>query len=136
MALERFNEQDVLLTFQEAAELLRVSRATMYRWLASGQLVGHKVGRTWRFYKRDLHAFVVGQGRSEARNLPALYQKSPGSFSSPDLTLDVTTYTVTLHSTGESVRLTPIEARLLHVLLRNAGHTMEAGRTDAHALGL
>ncbi len=61
MDIERFGEHDVLLTFQEAAELLRVSRATMYRLLDSGQLVGHKVGRAWRFYKTDLHQFVASQ---------------------------------------------------------------------------
>lgn len=56
---ERIGDQDILLTFQEAAELLRVSRATMYRILASGDLIGHKVGRSWRFYKADLHQFVL-----------------------------------------------------------------------------
>ncbi len=79
MGLERFNKEDVLLTFQEAAEMLRVSRATMYRWLASGQLVGHKVGRTWRFYKTDLHAFISAQDRSGARNLPAPSEQVPAS---------------------------------------------------------
>ncbi len=58
MGRERFDEQDTLLTLQEAAEFLRVSKATMHRLLASGQLTGHKVGRAWRFYKKDLHAFV------------------------------------------------------------------------------
>ncbi len=77
MQRERFNEQDVLLTFQEAAEMLRVSRATMYRWLNSGQLVGHKVGRSWRFYKRDLHAFVSAQDRSGARNIPISSEQVP-----------------------------------------------------------
>ena len=124
MGHERFTEQDVLLTFQEAAEFLRVSRATMNRWLASGHLVGYQVGRGWRFYKSDLHAFVVGKERSGARNLPAPCQKWPGSLSLPDLTLDVATCTVTLHRTGTVIGLTPIEARLLHVLLRNAGHSM------------
>lgn len=61
MDRERIGEQDILLTFQEAADLLRVSRATMYRLLASGQLVGHKVGRGWRFYKADVHRFVAAQ---------------------------------------------------------------------------
>lgn len=61
MEIDRFGERDILLTFQEAAELLRVSRATMYRLLDSGRLVGHKVGRGWRFYKTDLHAFVSSQ---------------------------------------------------------------------------
>ena len=77
MQQERFNEQDILLTFQQAAELLRVSRATMYRLLDSGQLVGHKVGRAWRFYKKDLHAFVAAQDRSRARNVPAPSEQMP-----------------------------------------------------------
>jgi excisionase family DNA binding protein len=59
MEIERFGERDVLLTFQEAAQLLRVSRATMYRLLTSGQLVGHRVGRAWRFYKTDIHLFIA-----------------------------------------------------------------------------
>jgi DNA-binding response OmpR family regulator len=41
-----------------------------------------------------------------------------------DLTLDLATHTVTLQRTGKIVRLTPAEARLLHVLLKNAGHSM------------
>jgi excisionase family DNA binding protein len=61
MEIERFGDRDILLTFQEAAHILRVSRATLYRLLGSGQLVGHKVGRGWRFYKTDIHAFVAAQ---------------------------------------------------------------------------
>ncbi len=77
MGRERLDEQDALLTFQEAAEFLRVSKATMYRWLASGQLVGYKVGKGWRFYKKDLHAFVSGQGRSGERDLSAPSEQEP-----------------------------------------------------------
>jgi hypothetical protein len=51
----------------------------MYRLLASGQLVGHKVGRSWRFYKRDIHAFVAAQNRSGARNVPAPSEQEPAS---------------------------------------------------------
>jgi len=40
------------------------------------------------------------------------------------LTLDQTEHTVRLHRSGKTVRLTPIEARLLHVLLSNAGRGM------------
>lgn len=44
----------VLLTFKEAMDFLRVSRSTIYRLMWSGQLRGHKVGSTWRFYEQDL----------------------------------------------------------------------------------
>ncbi len=68
MSIERVRDGDVLLTFQEAADLLRISRATMYRLLASGQLVGHKVGRGWRFYKAEIHHFVVSQNGMRMRS--------------------------------------------------------------------
>ena len=51
-------QDDVLLTFKEAMSYLRVSRSTLYRLMWSGQLTGHKVGSTWRFYRDDLHACV------------------------------------------------------------------------------
>jgi excisionase family DNA binding protein len=44
----------VLLTFKEAMEFLRVSRSTIYRLMWSGQLRGHKVGSSWRFYEANL----------------------------------------------------------------------------------
>jgi len=40
-------------------EFLRVSRSTIYRLMWSGQLRGHKVGSTWRFYESDLLAAVA-----------------------------------------------------------------------------
>ena len=49
---------DTLLTFKEAMGYLRVSRSTLYRLMWSGQLRGHKVGSTWRFYLEDLRACV------------------------------------------------------------------------------
>src|SRR5437870_5000420 len=51
-------QDDVLLTFKEAMGYLRVSRSTLYRLMWSGQLTGHKVGSTWRFYREDLTASI------------------------------------------------------------------------------
>lgn len=51
-------QDDVLLTFKEAMNYLRVSRSTLYRLMWSGQITGHKVGSTWRFYRDDLRACV------------------------------------------------------------------------------
>jgi excisionase family DNA binding protein len=52
-------QDDALLTFKEAMAYLRVSRSTLYRLMWSGQLTGHKVGSTWRFYREDLRACVA-----------------------------------------------------------------------------
>lgn len=57
---------DILLTFKEAMGYLRVSRSTLYRLMWSGQLVGQKVGSTWRFYREDLHSCVRHQMPSQA----------------------------------------------------------------------
>jgi excisionase family DNA binding protein len=59
-------QEEVLLTFKEAMGYLRVSRSTVYRFLESGCLTGHKVGRTWRFYHQDVYACIVKQGQAEA----------------------------------------------------------------------
>jgi excisionase family DNA binding protein len=57
--LERIAQEEMLLTFKEAMGFLRVSRSTLYRLMWSGQLQGHKVGSTWRFYKQDLRSVVA-----------------------------------------------------------------------------
>lgn len=54
VAPSRATAETVLLTFKEAMDFLRVSRSTLYRLMWSGQLRGHKVGSTWRFYESDL----------------------------------------------------------------------------------
>ena len=57
--LEHVAQEEMLLTFKEAMGFLRVSRSTLYRLMWSGQLRGHKVGSTWRFYKQDLRSVVA-----------------------------------------------------------------------------
>ncbi len=43
-----------LLTIEEVAGLLRVSRHTVYRLALRGDIPGQKVGRHWRFIREDL----------------------------------------------------------------------------------
>ena len=59
VAPQHITSETVLLTFKEAMDFLRVSRSTLYRLMWSGQLRGHKVGSTWRFYESDLLAAVA-----------------------------------------------------------------------------
>jgi excisionase family DNA binding protein len=54
------NEQEALLTVQEAAEFLRISQSTVYRMIKRGDLGAHRVGKKWVFFKNDLIKFVKG----------------------------------------------------------------------------
>ena len=52
-------ERDAVYTKREAADLLRISLVTMTNLLASGELVGRKIGaRDWRIMGVDILAFL------------------------------------------------------------------------------
>lgn len=55
--------EDIVLTTEEAAVLLRVSRKTVLGLASQGILPGRKVGRAWRFLRSDLVEFVRGERR-------------------------------------------------------------------------
>lgn len=52
--------EDAVLTAEEAADLLRVSTKTLLTMARDGLLPGTKVGRSWRFLRADLLAYVHG----------------------------------------------------------------------------
>jgi excisionase family DNA binding protein len=54
-------EQDEVLTTDEAAALLKVSTKTLLKEARAGLLPGQKVGRSWRFVRRDLLASLTGR---------------------------------------------------------------------------
>lgn len=47
-----------LLTLNETAAYLRVSRDTVARWVSSGKLRGSKIGAQWRFESEDVRRFL------------------------------------------------------------------------------
>ncbi len=51
---------DVVLTVEEAAGLLKVSSKTVLKLARDGVFPGQKVGRAWRFRRSDLLGFVGG----------------------------------------------------------------------------
>lgn len=59
-AYEKMPEEETVLTADEAASLLRVSSKTVLSLARSGALPGEKVGRAWRFLRRDVLAYVSG----------------------------------------------------------------------------
>ena len=45
-------EQDPILTMDDLAVYLKVSKSTLYKLVQEGKVPGHKVGKHWRFRQR------------------------------------------------------------------------------------
>lgn len=50
--------QGDLLTLKEVLAYLKISRSTLLRLMAKQKITGHKVGKQWRFYRKDLQTCV------------------------------------------------------------------------------
>jgi len=58
-----------ILTVAEVARYMRISRDTVYRLAAEGDLRGRKIGRIWRFPKSAIEAYVHGDAPLPPRTL-------------------------------------------------------------------
>ena len=47
-----------IYTMQEACDLLKITRMSMYRYMRAGKLKGSKIGRDWRFTEEQLKDFL------------------------------------------------------------------------------
>lgn len=54
-------ELEQLMTFKETMKYLRVARATLWRMMTRGEVTGHKIGGTWRFYPSELDSAIRGE---------------------------------------------------------------------------
>jgi len=57
------------LTPLEVAEILKVSRITVYRWIKDGKLKAVKPGGVVRIRKEDLRKFIEGEENVNTSNL-------------------------------------------------------------------
>jgi excisionase family DNA binding protein len=57
---------DDILTTQEVARYLKVSRTTVWRWCNEGKLPAFKLGRGWRVRRSELEC-LMGQKLKEFR---------------------------------------------------------------------
>ena len=53
---------DRWLSVDEIAEYLGVSKDTVYTWVSSKGMPGHRVGRFWKFKKVEIDDWVRGGG--------------------------------------------------------------------------
>jgi excisionase family DNA binding protein len=47
-----------VLTIQELAEYLKISRSTLYKLAQEGKVPGQKVGKHWRFHRGAVDAWL------------------------------------------------------------------------------
>ena len=47
-----------LLTIEQTAKVLQVSSKTVRRWIDTGDLIAHRLGRQWRISETDLQTFI------------------------------------------------------------------------------
>ncbi len=56
-------KQDTVMTIDDLAAYLKVSKSTLYKLCADGKVPGQKVGRHWRFRKAVIDEWLDGQHR-------------------------------------------------------------------------
>lgn len=61
------DNEDAVLTTQEACDYLRISRPTYLKYLYIGRIRGTKAGKGWKVLKSELDRFLKGgNGHSKA----------------------------------------------------------------------
>jgi excisionase family DNA binding protein len=61
--------EDAFLTTEEVLEYLQVNLRTVYRLIKAGKIPAVRVGRQWRFRKRDVDAWLESQRVRSARGM-------------------------------------------------------------------
>jgi excisionase family DNA binding protein len=72
-----FPTDEVFLTTEEVLEYLQVNLRTVYRLIKAGKIPAVRVGRQWRFRKRDIDAWLETQRpRADRPPLPSMPARS------------------------------------------------------------
>jgi excisionase family DNA binding protein len=66
-----FPSDEIFLTTEEVLEYLQVNLRTVYRLIKAGKIPAVRVGRQWRFRKRDIDAWLDAQRPRSERGAPA-----------------------------------------------------------------
>lgn len=64
-----------LMTLQECAEYLQISKSTLYRLMKSKTFPGFRLGADWRFRKEDVLRWL----ESQSSGVPSVQNKPPGN---------------------------------------------------------
>jgi len=69
--------EEGFLTTEEVLEYLQVNLRTVYRLVKAGKLPAVRVGRQWRFRKRDIDAWLENQRPRQARGIAGAMRTAP-----------------------------------------------------------
>ncbi|MGE3977329.1 MAG: helix-turn-helix domain-containing protein [Nitrospira sp.] len=67
-AVESTAREGEILTVTEVALFLRVPKSTVYKLARVGELPASKIGKHWRFLRRDIHEWMHGRSRQGERS--------------------------------------------------------------------
>ncbi len=70
-----FPNDETFLTTEEVLEYLQVNLRTVYRLIKAGKIPAVRVGRQWRFRKRDIDAWLDAQRPRGERSEPAATER-------------------------------------------------------------
>jgi len=71
------------LTTEEVLEYLQVNLRTVYRLIKAGKIPAVRVGRQWRFRKRDIDAWLESQRPRNIRPVPSAPRPQPAAATRP-----------------------------------------------------
>lgn len=55
------------LSVEEISQYLGVKRDTIYKWLENKRMPAHKVGRLWKFQKKEIDTWIRSGGANQTK---------------------------------------------------------------------
>lgn len=80
--------EDAFLTTEEVLDYLQVNLRTVYRLIKAGKIPAVRVGRQWRFRKRDLDVWLEAQRTKSERPAGGRTRPDPGTSRARVLVVD------------------------------------------------
>jgi len=62
---EHVSTDGEILTVMDVARFLRVPKSTVYKLARVGELPASKIGKHWRFLRRDIHEWMRSRSRQD-----------------------------------------------------------------------
>lgn len=120
---------ETFLTPEQAAKMLNLSAYTIRAYARQGVIPAHKIGRTWRFSRADLEAWVLANGQGPAPEDVPVARDSP-SFLMPRTLRDTAVERSRAVETLREIRAQARGGSVSRILQESRRELLERGRLD------